>query len=153
MLIAMSVIGVIATLVWAIVITHRPSSTDFHELTPVAFEHAIGSWLARDGWIVDHRGRTGDEGIDLLAFRGAELLVVQCKRYESTAAVSPAQVRELYGSARAVAATTAVMVTTGRVSLAAQSWASSLPADGPRLLIRTGSELASMRRHRLGLLP
>lgn len=60
------------------------------------------------------------------------MLVVQCKRYAETAAVSAAQVRDLYGAAVASGSTRAALMTTGRVSRAAAAWCQSLPA-GTRL--------------------
>jgi HJR/Mrr/RecB family endonuclease len=151
MLIAMSVIGASGTAVALLKLRGR-RSTRFSALTPAAFERAIGAWLARDGWLVEHRGGSGDEGIDLLAFRGERLVVLQCKRYGPASAVTPAQVRELYGAATAVGATSAVMVTTGRVSATAISWANKLPDGGPVLVFRGGPELDALRARREKLL-
>ncbi|MEO8540057.1 MAG: restriction endonuclease [bacterium] len=100
-------------------------------LHPGEFETEVGRWLRREGWQVEHRGGTGDGGIDILARRGKEMLAVQCKRYAETAAVSAAQVRDLYGAAIAEGSTQAALVTTGRISRAATAWCESLPA-GPR---------------------
>jgi restriction system protein len=96
-------------------------------LHPDDFEAEVGRWLRRDGWQVEHRGGTGDGGIDIVARRGKETLAVQCKRYAETAAVSAAQVRDLYGAAVAEGSTRAVLITTGRVSRAAASWCEALP--------------------------
>ncbi len=101
-------------------------------LHPDDFEVEVARWLRREGWSVEHRGGTGDGGIDLVATRGRETLAVQCKRYADTAAVSSAQVRDLYGAAVATGSTRAALVTTGRISRAATNWCESLP-DGPRL--------------------
>ena len=94
--------------------------------------HPEFRWLRRDGWHVEHRGGTGDGGIDILARRRKETLAVQCKRYAESAAVSAAQVRDLYGAAVATGATAAVLITTGRVSGPAVAWAETLP-PGPAL--------------------
>ena len=117
---------------------------DMHSLSPHAFERAVGAWLARDGWLVEHRGGSGDEGLDLLAFHGEQLVAVQCKRYAATASVTPAQVRELYGAAVAVGATVAVMATTGRVSAASRTWAANLPSDGPQFLFWSAEVLGTL---------
>lgn len=119
---------------------------DLHSLSPHAFERAVGAWLARDGWLVEHRGGSGDEGLDLLAFHGEQLVAVQCKRYAATAAVTPAQVRELYGAAVAVGATVAVMATTGRVSAASRAWAAALPTGGPSVIFWSADALATLAR-------
>ena len=96
-------------------------------LHPDDFEAEVGRWLRREGWRVEFRGGTGDGGIDLLARKRGETMAVQCKRYAETAAVSAAQVRDLYGAATALGATSAALVTTGRVSRPAASWCEGLP--------------------------
>lgn len=101
-------------------------------LPPHEFEAEVARWFRRTGWTVHQRGGTGDGGVDLVASRGKETLVIQCKRYAGHAAVSAAQARDLYGAAVAAGATSAMVVTTGRVSAAAIAWARALP-DGPAL--------------------
>lgn len=114
-------------------------------LHPAEFEAEVGRWLRRDGWRVEHCGRSGDGGIDLVARRRRETLAVQCKRYAESAAVSAAQVRDLYGAAVADGATAAVLVTTGRVSGPAVSWAEALP-PGPALAFHDANCLARLAR-------
>lgn len=96
-------------------------------LHPDDFEAEVARWLRREGWRVERRGGSGDGGIDLLARKGRDTLAVQCKRYAETAAVSAAQVRDLYGAAIASGSTHAMLVTTGRVSRAAVAWCEALP--------------------------
>ncbi len=100
-------------------------------LPPAEFEAEVARWLRRDGWRVEQRGGTGDGGIDLVATRREAKLAVQCKRYAETAAVSSAQVRDLYGAAIALEATVAVLVTTGRISAQALAWGEALPGSLP----------------------
>lgn len=109
-------------------------------LRPAEFEAEVGRWLRRDGWRIEHRGGTGDGGIDLLATKGRETLAIQCKRYAEATAVSASQVRDLYGAAVATGATGAVLVTTGRISRAAREWCAALPA-GPGAILIEGTEL------------
>ncbi len=108
----------------------RRTLEGLRSLHPDDFEAEVAGWLRRDGWQVEHRGGTGDGGIDILASKRRETLAVQCKRYAESAAVSAAQVRDLYGAAVATGATAAVLVTTGRVSGPAVAWAETLP-PGP----------------------
>ena len=96
-------------------------------LPPRDFEEEVARWLRRDGWRVEHRGGTGDGGIDIIARHQGETIAVQCKRYAESAAVSAAQVRDLYGAAVAAGASAAVLITTGRVSAPAHAWAEALP--------------------------
>ncbi|KAA0239051.1 restriction endonuclease [bacterium] len=125
---------------------HRQRKTldGLRRMSPAAFERAVAAWFARDGWVVEHRGRKGDHGIDVLAFRGGEAVAVQCKRYAAGAGVSPAQLRELYGAAIAAGATAALMVTTGRVSRASEEWVAGLPGAPARLAVITGDQLEAI---------
>lgn len=113
-------------------------------LDPAAFERAVGAWFARDGWVVEHRGGPGDQGIDLLAFRGGDVVAVQCKRYAASGRVTPAQVRELFGAASAVGATRAMLVTTGTVTRAGRAWLEQVAASRPSLELVEGDRLAAI---------
>ena len=107
----------------------RRTLAGLRTLAPAEFEAEVARWLRRDGWDVERRGGTGDGGIDLLATRRGETVAVQCKRYAESAAVGASQVRDLFGAAVAEGATSAVLVTTGRVSAPAIQWAEALPGD------------------------
>lgn len=128
----------------------RRSVNGLRLLPPAEFEAEVARWLRRDGWHVEQRGGTGDGGIDLVARRGSEALAVQCKRYAESAAVSAAQVRDLYGAAIANRSTRALLVTTGRVSNAARSWCDALP-DGTPVHIFDAEDLAAVAAGRSAL--
>lgn len=115
------------------------------ELSPGEFETEVARWFRREGYHVDQRGGTGDGGVDLVARRGAEVLAVQCKRYAADAAVSAAQVRDLYGAAVAEGTDRAVLVTTGRVSKAARAWVEALP-DGPSVTVFDAGAVSEFAR-------
>lgn len=132
----------------------RRTLSGLRKLHPGEFEAEVGRWLRREGWRVEHRGGTGDGGIDLIARKHGETVAVQCKRYAETAAVSAAQVRDLYGAAVALRATGALLVTTGRISAPAASWAAALPEGPPLQLIdATGLATRGAVRASLSLLP
>ncbi|HJP41241.1 MAG TPA: restriction endonuclease [Dehalococcoidia bacterium] len=118
------------------------------ELAPEAFERTIGIWLGHAGWLVEHRGGSGDEGIDLLAFHGSEVLAIQCKRYQPDGSVAPSYLRELYGSASAIGATSAVLVTTGQLTPRGLDWVARLPGRQPKFEVISGDRLAAMARSR-----
>lgn len=114
-------------------------------LRPGEFEALVGRWLRREGWTIEHRGGPGDGGIDLLARRKRDVLVVQCKRYAAGATVGVSQVRDLYGAATAAGATMALLVTTGEVSAPARAWAASLDG-GPRVVLADAERVAAAAR-------
>ena len=63
------------------------------------FEHYIAELLRKHGFIVEETKKTGDGGIDLLAFSNEMLYkgkyVIQCKRWSGT--IGAKEVRDLYG--------------------------------------------------------
>jgi hypothetical protein len=107
-------------------------------LSPAQFEEFARLLLTASGLYHDVQvvGASGDQGIDLtMRDGGGNLCVVQCKRYKGT--VSPRVVRELYGVMARTGAREAFLVTTGRVSSAAQAWIGVKPVhiwDAERLL-------------------
>lgn len=58
-------------------------SSDLRRLDAAEFEWLVGEVLRRDGWVVDETGGHGlpDGAIDLVARRGNEQRIVQCKRW------------------------------------------------------------------------
>ncbi|MGE0598235.1 MAG: restriction endonuclease [Dehalococcoidia bacterium] len=146
----LAIAAVLAVLRVRSLLRHHAERRTLHglrKLPPHEFEQEVGRWLRRDGWRVEHRGGTGDAGIDLVARRQGESVAVQCKRYAETAAVSAAQVRELYGSAMAISATGAVLVTTGRISAPAVAWAEALPPELPLALLDAEAIAPVAARH------
>jgi restriction system protein len=128
----------------------RRSIEGLRRLPPGDFETEVAGWLQREGWRVEHRGGTGDGGIDIVARRKQATIAVQCKRYAEHATVSAAQVRELYGAAVAEGATAAMLVTTGHISAPAHSWAESLP-DGPALRLVDAALVGRVATHQARL--
>lgn len=96
-------------------------------MDPVEFEHFVGYLYEQQGFRVFLTGVTGDEGVDLLLTRGAETIVVQCKRYAGT--VGQPVVRDLFGTMMHNQAQKAVLVTTGTLSRAAEEWAIGKPIE------------------------
>lgn len=124
----------------------RRTLAGLRALDPIDFERAVASWFVREGFAVEHRGQPGDQGIDLVARRGGDLVAVQCKRYAADAVVRPAQVRDLYGAATALGATRALLVTTGGVAASADAWRQGLPEQPPRLELLCGAAVAAAAR-------
>ncbi|GIW13888.1 MAG: hypothetical protein KatS3mg062_1327 [Tepidiforma sp.] len=123
----------------------RRTVEGLQRLAPGEFEGAVAGWLRRAGWKVEQIGGPGDGGIDLVARRGSETAVVQCKRLAPGGTVGAPTVRDLYGAASARGASIAVLVTTGRVSQAARTWVEGLPA-GPRVELFDADRVAAAAR-------
>jgi restriction endonuclease Mrr len=91
-------------------------------LSPTEFESWVAARLVETGYLVVRTGGPGDEGIDILARKQRDLVVVQCKRFR-TAVVGPHVVRELLGSITATTASRGILVTTGIATNAAVQYA------------------------------
>jgi hypothetical protein len=75
-------------------------TSDLRKLDATEFEWLVGELLRREGWNVTETGRPDgpDGNIDLRAERPGELLVVQCKRWDSRR-VGVDEVRKIAGTA------------------------------------------------------
>ncbi len=118
------------------------SVAEMYALSPAEFEDYVARLFAYKGYQVGLKGRSGDQGVDLLVSdRQGRQAIVQCKRYQST--VGADVVRELYGTFIHEGVAHAFLVTTAEISDAARQWARGKPLtliDGV-LLARIGAAL------------
>lgn len=98
---------------------------DIKSLDPVVFENFVGNLFGILGYQVETTAITGDEGVDLLLKKGGSLAVVQCKRYKGS--VGQPVIRDLYGAMLHHKAKEAYLVTTGNITLPAQTFAKDKP--------------------------
>ncbi|MBE2200925.1 MAG: restriction endonuclease [Anaerolinea sp.] len=97
-----------------------------YALSPYDFEVFVAQLFRKKGYGVQHRGRSGDMGVDLELMQvGGRRAIVQCKRYRS--AIGPDVVRELYGTLIHEQAAHAFLVTTADISESARQWARGKP--------------------------
>ncbi len=100
------------------------------------FEHLVGEAYRRQGYDVEETGGGGaDGGVDLILRANGETSLVQCKRWR-TQRVGVDKVRELFGVVTAEGAGRGILVTSGKFTTAAQSFAAGKPltlVDGPAL--------------------
>lgn len=88
------------------------------------FELLVGEALRHQGFSVVETGGNGpDGGIDLIAHKGGEKYLVQCKQWRSLQVGVPV-VRELYGAMAAEGATGGFVITSGRFTGPAKQFAS-----------------------------
>ena len=66
---------------------------------------------------VNLRGRSGDQGVDILAERNGERVAIQCKKYKGV--VGPHEVRALMGAMGLADAQRGLLITTGMFSIQA----------------------------------
>ena len=96
------------------------------------FERRVAALFRAQGYAVQHVGRSGDFGADLVLRRGGEVVVAQCKRYGRPVGVAAVQqvvaARSMYG------ARGAIVVTNATFTEAAKRLAA---ANGVRLMDRS----------------
>lgn len=101
------------------------------------FEQLVGEGFRAHGYTVTETGGGGaDGGVDLVLRKGSEKYLVQCKQWRAFK-VGVDVVRELYGVMAAKGATGGFVVTSGRFTDEATSFAAGRNVklvDGPKLL-------------------
>lgn len=90
-------------------------------IKPDEFEVLVGRLFEANGYKVEHFGKaSGDDGIDLVASRNQERLIIQCKKYRLTNSVGHPDVRSLLGAMESLKPCCGVMVTSSVVAPRAQ---------------------------------
>lgn len=102
------------------------------QMDPIEFERVVLMLYRVVGYDAQPTPTTGDQGIDGFLRRGNELVLLQCKRVQSS--VGQPVVRDLYGNIKHHHAQTnnnvlvsGLLVTTGRVSRQAREWIADKP--------------------------
>lgn len=111
--------------------------SQMQKMDPIEFEHFVGWLYQQQGYTVETTVASGDEGIDLEMSRWGKKTIVQCKRYKGT--VGQPVVRDLYGTMFHAGARAASIVTTGKFSRQAESWAAGKP-----IVLIDGNDLVAL---------
>jgi restriction system protein len=117
-------------------------------LTPEGFEEFVAELFEALGCEVEHRGGTGDQGVDLRVRREGLLAIVQCK-YHSRGVVGSPDLQRFLGTIHHTSSHKGFFVTTSTFSLAAERFAAEHPIeliDGPRLIELIEGVLGSSSR-------
>ena len=86
------------------------------------FEHLVGEAYRRQGYAVEENASKGaDGGVDLVLTKDGERVLVQCKRWDKPVGVPT--VRELLGAVTAAGAARGILVTSGRFTTPAETFA------------------------------
>jgi hypothetical protein len=100
---------------------------ELREFSPELFDHWCAERLREQGYQVLEVAGLSDPGIDLIAERDSERLVVQCLRWFGAQPVGEPRLGELYDAMHHEHANGAVVITTGVFSEPALSWAKGKP--------------------------
>lgn len=101
-------------------------STDYLlSIDPLKFEALICHLLRHMGYNAELTSATGDHGIDINLHDGNKKIAVQCKRVKNS--VGEPVIRDLYGAMIDSGSSSAIIVTTGRVSKNARAWIEDKP--------------------------
>ncbi len=105
------------------------------------FEMLVGQVFRVQGYVVKERGGVKrDHGVDLIAERGNERVLIQCKHW-SAWKVGEGQVKVLYADVKTQEFTEGWLVTCGRFTEFAKSW-----ANGKAIRLIDGEELVRLIR-------
>ena len=123
----------------AAAIDHTGDLAALRQLPWGEFEVLVGQVFRNQGYVVKERGGfKRDYGVDLIAERGKERVLIQCKHW-TKANVGEGPVKELYADTKAQEFTDGWLVTCGRFSENAKSWAS-----GKKIRLIDGEELMQL---------
>jgi hypothetical protein len=92
---------------------HELTRRDLRAFPPERFADWCAARLREQGYRVTAVAGLSDPGVDLIAERERERLIVQCKRWFGARPVTEPQVQELYGAMQHEHANGAVVITTG----------------------------------------
>ncbi len=104
------------------------------------FEVFVSTTLQNSNWSTRLTSKSGDQGLDVLAFDDYYRVAVQCKRYGNP--VGNSAVQEVHAAADCFGATHAVVVTTSSYTPAAQQLAQALG-----VILLHEDQLTDLRRH------
>lgn len=73
-------------------------STNFVSMSPFDFEHFVAKLFNSMGYEAQATSRTGDYGVDVIAKKDAEIIAIQCKKYQEGNNVGNQEVQRLLGA-------------------------------------------------------
>lgn len=100
----------------------RVATASLQALTWKEFEQLVGAFFERQGYAVSFTPDGADGGVDVIAEKGRETFLIQCKQWRATK-VGVAVVRELFGIMAARGATGAFVVSIGDFTADAHAFA------------------------------
>ena len=100
-----------------------PLHHDITRLTPSEFEHYCADILKKNGWEVMVNGKSGDQGVDVLAEKYGKTVAIQCKLYSSP--IGNSAVQEVFSGMHHYHADYALVVSNQSFTLSARQLAST----------------------------
>jgi restriction system protein len=120
-------------------VQNEPSASALNGMTWQEFEMLVGEAFRRGGYAVTETGGVGaDGGVDLVLRKDGEKFLVQCKQWKAFS-VGVTIIRELYGVMAATGAAGGFVVTSGKFTQEARSF-----AEGRNIDLIDGAELTAI---------
>ncbi len=102
---------------------------NFSDFSPREFECFIGELFKRMGYLVEMERYTKDFGIDLVAKKGNDIIVIQVKKWKKGHNIGPDVVRSVLGAMWKVRANKAIIITTSDFTVLAREQAKGAPVE------------------------
>lgn len=112
------------------------------EIDPIELENLCLIVFAKLGYEAKSTSRTNDNGADGFLKKDGKLTILQCKRYQGV--VGEPALRDLLGTMHHFRASSAIIVTTGRLTQSASKWIAGKPI---RVICR--AELSEMIKNNI----
>jgi len=102
---------------------------NFSRLSPYKFEEFIAVLFKKMGYETEKTPSTGDFGVDVVAKKGNETIIIQCKRYSHGTHVTPEEVQRTLGAMWKYKADKAVFITTSSFTVRAAELDKGAPIE------------------------
>ena len=104
-------------------------NNNFKDYTPYDFEKFIAKLFEKMGYFCNVTKKTGDYGVDVVARKGKDTIVIQAKKYKHGNNVGNVDVQKILGAMWKYEANKAIVVTTSDFTVQAESQAKEAPVE------------------------
>jgi len=104
-------------------------NNNFKDYTPYDFEKFIAKLFEKMGYFCNVTKKTGDYGVDVVARKGKDTIVIQAKKYKHGNNVGNVDVQKILGAMWKYEANKAIVVTTSDFTVQAESQAKGAPVE------------------------
>ncbi len=102
---------------------------NFSSLSPYDFEKFIAALFEKMGYETKTTPSSGDYGADVIATKGNEITIIECKRYSRGTHVTPEEVQRTLGAIWKYKANKAIFITTSQFSTRAAKLEKEAPIE------------------------
>jgi HJR/Mrr/RecB family endonuclease len=127
----------------------RDPRSQLRRMHPATFESLVCELFSKQGYLVKQTSYGSDHGADGILTKDGEITIMQAKLFSPGNSVGEPVLRDVVGAMAKFEAKKGVVVTTGKFTRAARTWAKGMPVR----LIEEDELIALLRKHLPGRYP